>query len=89
MTDELEVHFPKQQGKDHTDRKGFLGLGLSRIEVPHIAFIAKCVGNGLCRIDYAAAAYGKNQVNALFPGFWVPIRTKDKRGLGVTPPKAA
>ena len=59
-----------------------MGLGLSRIEVPHIAFIAKCVGNGLCRIDYAAAAYGKNQVNALFPGFLGAHPDKGQTGIG-------
>ena len=45
------------------------------------------VTDSLEQAGIAYAALGGVTPSSL--AFWVPIRTKDKRGLGVTPPKAA
>ena len=55
-----------RDGEHHGDGQHVVGLTLRLEEVPHVAFVVRAHGDGLCRVDDRATAHGQNPVDVLF-----------------------
>ena len=78
------AHFAASGGDgDHAaDGQAGIGLALGHIVVPHVALVGSAVGNGLGRVDHAAAANSQNKIHALAARQLDALADQRKPGIG-------
>jgi len=76
-----------RQGQYHGHGQEFF-RAFTQEEIPDIPFIGYPCGNGFGGISGAAASYGQNKIDIVFPAQFNALPYQGSLGLGCTPPNS-